>query len=51
MVEVRILVVDDVKNWRELIRSILTGRPELHVVGEASDGLEAVVERKSWNQI
>jgi DNA-binding NarL/FixJ family response regulator len=42
MPEVRILLVDDVKKWRQLIRSILRGRPELHVVGEASDGLEAV---------
>jgi len=42
MSEVRILVVDDLEGWRQRIGSILQARPDLHVIGEASDGLEAV---------
>jgi DNA-binding NarL/FixJ family response regulator len=42
MSEVRILVVDDLEGWRQRIRSLLQARPDLQVVGEASDGLEAV---------
>jgi DNA-binding NarL/FixJ family response regulator len=40
--DVRILLVDDFEPWRQHIRSALKARPELQVVGEASDGLEAV---------
>lgn len=39
---VRTLVVDDHKEWRQNICSILAAQPELEVIGEASDGLEAV---------
>lgn len=46
MSEVRILLVDDLEGWRQRIRSILEGRPDLRVVGEASDGLEAVQKAK-----
>jgi DNA-binding NarL/FixJ family response regulator len=42
MSNVRILVVDDYEGWRQRIRSILELWPELQVVGEASDGLEAL---------
>jgi len=38
----RTLVVDDHKEWRQNICSILAAQPELEVIGEASDGLEAV---------
>ena len=38
---VRTLVVDDHKEWRQNICSILAAQPELEVIGEASDG-EAV---------
>jgi DNA-binding NarL/FixJ family response regulator len=38
----RILVVEDNEPWRQHICSKLKTRPELQVVGEASDGLEAV---------
>jgi DNA-binding NarL/FixJ family response regulator len=41
-VAVRILVVDDFKPWRLKVRSMLEGRPDWQVIGEASDGLEAV---------
>lgn len=39
---VRVLVVDDYAPWRSFVRSALQKRPELEIVGEASDGLEAV---------
>jgi DNA-binding NarL/FixJ family response regulator len=38
----RVLVVDDFEPWRHFLSSMLLERPELLVVGEASDGLEAV---------
>ncbi len=38
----RILVVDDFEPFRQLVRSSLMGEPELQIVGEASDGQEAV---------
>ena len=39
---VRVLVVDDYEPWRRFVSSALQKRPELEIVGEASDGLEAV---------
>jgi DNA-binding NarL/FixJ family response regulator len=39
---VRILLVDDYEPFRRFVCSMLGKRPELQVVGEASDGLEAV---------
>jgi DNA-binding NarL/FixJ family response regulator len=39
---VRILVVDDNAPFREFICSMLRKRAEFQVIGEASDGLEAV---------
>jgi len=39
---VRVLVVDDYEPWRRFFCSTLRKRPELQVIGEASDGLDAV---------
>lgn len=39
---VRILVVDDFEKFRQFVVELLGKRPELQVVGEASDGLEAL---------
>jgi len=39
---IRILLVDDFEPWRRQVCSILADRPELRVVAETSDGLEAV---------
>lgn len=39
---VRVLVVEDVAAFRELICLALGKRPDLQVIGEATDGLEAV---------
>jgi DNA-binding NarL/FixJ family response regulator len=38
----RVLVVEDSEPFRKIIYSTLEKRPELQVVGEAADGLEAV---------
>jgi CheY-like chemotaxis protein/anti-sigma regulatory factor (Ser/Thr protein kinase) len=40
----RILMVDDHAAVRRVFRELLEERPELHVVGEAADGLEAIEE-------
>ena len=42
MTSIRVLVVDDFEPLREAVRSILAARPELEIIGEASDGPEAV---------
>jgi len=39
---VRILIVDDFQSWRRFVSSMLQDNPEFLVIGEASDGLEAV---------
>ncbi|HKF06243.1 MAG TPA: response regulator transcription factor [Candidatus Sulfotelmatobacter sp.] len=39
---VRILVIDDYEPWRRFIASTLLKRPELQIVGEGADGMEAV---------
>ena len=39
---IRVLVADDYEPFRRFICSKLESRPDLKVVGEASDGLEAV---------
>ena len=39
---VRVLVVDDYEPFRQFVCSMLAKRPELQLIGEASDGLEAV---------
>lgn len=39
---VSVLIVDDYEPWRHFMRSSLQQWPELQVVGEASNGLEAV---------
>ena len=38
----RILIVDDYKDWRSLVRLLLQSRPEWQIVCEVSDGSEAV---------
>jgi chemotaxis response regulator CheB len=39
---IRILVVEDFRPFRALIRSLLGENGQFQVLGEASDGLEAV---------
>lgn len=42
----RILLVDDYEPWRQQVRSMLQEDPEVLVVAEAEDGLEAVQKAK-----
>jgi DNA-binding NarL/FixJ family response regulator len=39
---IRILMVDDYKDWRSFVRLLLQSRPEWQIVCEVSDGSEAV---------
>jgi len=39
---IRILVVDDVKDWRVSVSSMLQAEPSFEIVSESSDGLKAV---------
>ena len=43
---IRVLVVDDFERWRQEICSILETQPELRVIAETADGLEAVHKAK-----
>ena len=42
MAKVRVLVVDDYEPFRQFISSRLTCRDDVQIIGEVSDGLEAV---------
>jgi DNA-binding NarL/FixJ family response regulator len=42
MSPIRVLVVDDFKPFRQFVCSTLGRRSDVHVIGEAADGLEAV---------
>lgn len=42
MASVGILIVDDFQSWRRFVAAMLQDRPEFQIVGEASDGMEAV---------
>ncbi|MGA9813310.1 MAG: response regulator transcription factor, partial [Terriglobales bacterium] len=44
MPSVRVLVVEDYEPFRRSVCSMLETRPELQVIGEVSDGLEAVYQ-------
>ena len=41
---VRVLVVDDFEPWRRWVRSVVGMQEQLQIVGESSDGLEAVLK-------
>jgi|SRR5579862_3870982 len=42
--KIRILVVDDFEPFRRFVRSLIEERPELQIVGETSDGLDAILK-------
>jgi len=44
---VRVLVVEDFEPFRRLVCSMVGTNPELRIVGEASDGMEAVLKAGS----
>jgi DNA-binding NarL/FixJ family response regulator len=39
---VRILIVDDYEPWRRYVRSVLAADPDLEILGESADGLDAI---------
>ena len=39
---IRLLVIDDYEPWRRFVGTTFEKYPELQIIGEASDGLEAV---------
>ncbi len=43
---VRVLVVEDFEPFRRLICAMVRKRPDVEIVGDVSDGLEAVVKAK-----
>ena len=49
MSNIRILIVDDIKNTRESIRRILNFNTEIEVVGEANGGSEAIRQTERLN--
>jgi DNA-binding NarL/FixJ family response regulator len=40
--QARILIVDDTAAWRHQLRLLLKQHPEWNIIGEASDGQEAI---------
>jgi DNA-binding NarL/FixJ family response regulator len=42
VMSIRVLIVDDFEDWRRTVRQMLQERPELQVICEVADGLEAV---------
>ena len=45
-IPIRLLVVDDYEPWRRFYSTALRKQPELQIIGEASDGLEAIEKVK-----
>ena len=46
MAATRILIVDDYPRFRDLIRAVLQSKPDMEVVGDATDGQEAVANAR-----
>ncbi|HEY6253751.1 MAG TPA: response regulator transcription factor, partial [Candidatus Angelobacter sp.] len=47
--KVRVLIVDDFKEWRRFVASKLCQESHVELIGEASDGLEALEKNKELN--
>jgi DNA-binding NarL/FixJ family response regulator len=45
---VRILIVDDFKDWRRQVLSLFQARPEWQVIAEAADGPEAIEKAEEF---
>jgi len=45
---IRVLVVDDYEPWRRFLTSTLQKEPVLQVIGEVSDGMDAVHQAKQF---
>ena len=44
---IRVLIVDDFEPWRQFTRSILLQLPNVQIIGEATDGLEAIQQAEA----
>lgn len=44
MNRIKVLIVDDSRTYRNAIRSVLSDQPDIEVVGEGEDGIEAIVK-------
>jgi DNA-binding NarL/FixJ family response regulator len=42
MYSIRVLLVDDFEPWRHFVTAMIQEQPEMQLIGEASDGLEAI---------
>jgi len=42
MADIQVLLADDSREFRQVLRSLLEEQPEIRVVGEAGDGREAI---------
>src|SRR5215471_6781087 len=47
--KIRVLIVDDEPLARRKIRGLLKGDPDIEVIGECSNGIEAIARVKSLN--
>jgi DNA-binding NarL/FixJ family response regulator len=45
----RILIADEHKNFRKVVKEYLLGRPNVLVVGEAEDGIDAIEKTGTWD--
>src|ERR1051326_4525607 len=46
--KLKTLIVDDEASARSRLRKLLSAHPELELIGEASDGVEAVTRIEQW---
>lgn len=46
MNKIKLLIVDDNNNFRKTLKGFLLSEPDIHMVGEAQDGLEAILKAR-----
>jgi DNA-binding NarL/FixJ family response regulator len=47
MQTIRTLIVDDDKRFRQRVKTLLSTKPDIEVIGEAADGHEAILKARS----
>ena len=48
MHRIRVLLVDDNKGFRKTLKSILLSEPDINIISEAEDGLEAIIKARKF---